>query len=374
MKKGFTLIELLAVIVILAIIALIAVPIVLNIIEETRENSNLRSAEMYLDAVEIAIVRKLIDGGVPNGTYNILENGNICLEYTDDKCTNELKVEVDGQTPTAGSTITISNGKITNTSLLLNNKTVVKNEKGELIYIPTPKSFAEDSWETIIANVKAGNLSAYKVGDTKEIALTGFTNKETDSNGLYTIRIANTSTPSECSTEGYSQTACGFVIEFEDIIIRHKMNETNTNVGGYPASSMYAYIQNDIYNALPEELKAVIIPTYVVSGHGNTSGEENFITEQDKLYLLSAKEVYGSDSFDTSSGLTRQLDYYSNIGVTASSYSGAIKKLDGTANYWWLRSASSNFTDTFRGVINYGGVYYDDANYSSGVAVAFRIG
>ena len=41
-KKGFTLIELLAVIVILAIIALIATPIVLNIIADSKENSQLR--------------------------------------------------------------------------------------------------------------------------------------------------------------------------------------------------------------------------------------------------------------------------------------------------------------------------------------------
>ena len=45
MKNGFTLIELLAVIVILAIIALIAVPIVLNIINDAKESSLLRSAE-----------------------------------------------------------------------------------------------------------------------------------------------------------------------------------------------------------------------------------------------------------------------------------------------------------------------------------------
>ena len=39
-KKGFTLIELLAVIVILAIIALIATPIVLNIIEDTKQQAS----------------------------------------------------------------------------------------------------------------------------------------------------------------------------------------------------------------------------------------------------------------------------------------------------------------------------------------------
>jgi prepilin-type N-terminal cleavage/methylation domain len=46
-KKGFTLIELLAVIVILAVIALIAAPIILGIINDARESSNLRSVESY---------------------------------------------------------------------------------------------------------------------------------------------------------------------------------------------------------------------------------------------------------------------------------------------------------------------------------------
>ena len=56
MKNGFTLIELLAVLVILAIIAIITVPIVLNIINDAKESSLLRSAEFYLDAVEYTIV------------------------------------------------------------------------------------------------------------------------------------------------------------------------------------------------------------------------------------------------------------------------------------------------------------------------------
>ena len=53
-KKGFTLIELLAVIVILAIIALIATPIVLGIIEDARESSKERSAELVVNAIELA--------------------------------------------------------------------------------------------------------------------------------------------------------------------------------------------------------------------------------------------------------------------------------------------------------------------------------
>ena len=56
MKKGFTLIELLAVIVILAIISLIAVPIVINIINDAKEEAIKRNIDNYADAVEQAIL------------------------------------------------------------------------------------------------------------------------------------------------------------------------------------------------------------------------------------------------------------------------------------------------------------------------------
>ena len=134
MKKGFTLIELLAVIVILAIIALIATPIVIDIISDTKESAALRSAEFYLDGVEFAVATaKLNNKTITNGTYNILENGNICLEYgADSKCTDELKVEVNGEKPKVGS-IRITNGEIKEASLALGNNIVSTNTKGELV-------------------------------------------------------------------------------------------------------------------------------------------------------------------------------------------------------------------------------------------------
>ena len=133
MKKGFTLIELLAVIVILAIIALIATPIVLSIIEESKESATLRSAEMYLGGVETSVSTAILKNKViTDGTYNILENGNICLEYKDDKCSDELKVQMSGEVPKSG-TIEVANGQIGDILLNLSNKTITKNEKGELV-------------------------------------------------------------------------------------------------------------------------------------------------------------------------------------------------------------------------------------------------
>ena len=228
--------------------------------------------------------------------------------------------------------------------------------------------FATDSWSTIIANVKAGNGSEYKVGSTKKINL-GTTY------GTHTLRIANTSTPSECSTTGFSQTACGFVLEFADIITTHKMNDTITNKGGWPASSMYTFVNNDIYNAIPSEIKNAIIDTTVVSGHGSTSGETNF-TSTDKLYLLAPKEIYTdfSSDNDTAKDLTRQLDYYKNLGTSTSNYSGAIKKSGTRADNWWLRAVNSNIALSFFIVIDSGNWTNTSASNTNGVAPAFRLG
>ena len=225
--------------------------------------------------------------------------------------------------------------------------------------------FATDSWSTIIANVKAGYGSEYAVGSTKEVNL-GSTY------GTHTLRVANTSTPSECSTTGFSQTACGFVLEFADIITTHKMNDTDTNTGGWPATSMRTFVNNDIYNAIPEEIKNAIIDTTVVSGHG-PNDTENF-TSTDKLYLLAPKEIYTTYSGDTAKDLTRTLDYYTNIGVTTRNYSGAIKKNGTSDATWWLRAANSNGTNYFFRVYDDGDYANGSASNTSGVAPAFRLG
>ena len=227
--------------------------------------------------------------------------------------------------------------------------------------------FATDSWSTIIANVKAGNGSDYEVGSTKEVNL-GTTY------GKHTLRIANKSTPSECKTEGFSQSACGFVLEFADIIRTRTMNDINTNVGGWPASGMRTFVNNDIYNAIPSEIKNAIIDTTVVSGHGK-SDTENFTTT-DKLYLLAPKEIYTdwSNSYDTAKNLARTLDYYKNLGTSAHNYSGAIKKNGTSATDWWLRAAISNNTGNFFSVSDNGACANYRASYTDGVAPAFRLG
>ena len=234
-------------------------------------------------------------------------------------------------------------------------------------YVPQPKSFAEDTWETIAENTSS---DVYNVGDTRKVLI---------GNNSYTVRIANKSTPTECNDSNFSQTACGFVVEFADIVENRQMNSTNTNVGGWEASEMRTYANGAFFNNLPEDLRNVIIETKVVSGHGSTTGETNF-TSTDKIYLLSSHEVWEDgtsnqvSTYDSAWDKTRQLDYYANLGVTTSNYSGAIKKNNGLNSYWWLRAASSNGNNYFLNVNNNGNWYRYGARSGDGFAPAFRIG
>ena len=310
----------------------------------------------------------LIDNG--SMTSDNLKKGNVKMDLSsDDKKKIELtldngnlncsKTNLGTYTCTEVTPVkTITGLCVDDSSYAGNNGTVDVN----------PVSFANDDWATIAAAAKSGNYKGkYNVGDTKEVDL--------GSLGKHTVRIANTSTPAECSQEGFSQTACGFVVEFADIITKHVMNSTRTNVGGWPASSMRSYLSTDIYNALPTDLQGVIVNTKVVSGH-HMDDTANF-TSTDKLYLLSTAEVWAQGTSntitnDTGRDNTRQLDYYT--GVTTDSYSKAIKQLNGSNANWYLRTAHFYYTATFYYVYSSGA--WDvtgNASVAGGVSPAFRI-
>ena len=225
--------------------------------------------------------------------------------------------------------------------------------------IPNPVSFTTDSWETIQKAVQTGNTDVYNVGDTKAIDLTNF--------GTHTLRIAN---KTACTTET-SETACGFVVEFADCINETIMNSNNTNVGSWKASTMRTYLNNTIYSSLPSDLQNVIVSTKVITGHG--SAETTNSETQDKLYLLSAKEVWGTAQDDTVNTETRQLDYYKNQGVTATSYAAAIKKYNGSAIFWFLRSPYSGNDSAFIRVGSLGNWSGSGASGSNYVSPTFRI-
>ncbi len=277
------------------------------------------------------------------------------------------------------------------------NKTIISKFSVEYVQADVEvnaKSFAKDDWGTIADCAKLGTCP-YEVGDTKTIEM------DIDGDGTkeeYTLRIANMSTPSECNTPGFSQTACGFVVEFQDIVTNYRMNSYagvyppqgvgDGNKGGWEYSDMRAYLNNGVYtleninyantgffSKLPADLKKVIIDTYVVTGKGwgENSSASGVSRVKDKVYLLSGKELFGADLMnEEESNKTRQLDYYINQNTSKENYAPCVKNYQTNPSSWWLR-ANVPSPMQFILINDVGGWPAENANSVFGVSPAFRI-
>ena len=126
-NKGFTLIELLAIIVILAIIAVITVPIILNIIENTRIGAAQDSAYGYKDAVDKYYVSELFDNN------NVKLDGNYTIENGKLKGNNlpamGVEIPANGTIPSSG-TLTYENNVFKSGCLVMGEYAVTFNTNG----------------------------------------------------------------------------------------------------------------------------------------------------------------------------------------------------------------------------------------------------
>ena len=381
-NKGFTLVELLAVIAILAILVIIALPNVLKMFNDAKKNSFLTEAKTLYSEASKKYISETMKG---NKLTYISSEDDTKLEMTGRDLQYCVLLNTDGSV----KSMKVSNGEWI--AELPSGKKVTDLKSSDLKAVPSgykfeckaplpAKSFDEDSWEVIASNAENctddPDSCPYSVGNEKEVKLKKY--------GTHKVRIANLKSPTEegCGTNGFSESACGFVVEFTDIITTHVINPTSNNTGGWLNSQMKTFINNDIYNSLPQELKSVIITTETVSGRGRLDTVEYF-TSPDKLYLLSTAEIWpqGTDNeinFDTARDKTRQLDYYKIKGVTTNreDWNGAIKKdSTGSASWWWLRSAYSRDINYFYFVAGNGGWNINNvAIDSGGVSPAFRIG
>ena len=307
-----------------------------------------------------------------NVTVTCVPSTGTTAKYTSIKNKLDNDATVVKAKETLNGTLTVTLDKVATESVTeeytckLEFNAVERDTLGE--HIPEPVSFTSDSWKTIQKAVQTGNTSKYNVGDTKEVDLGEL--------GTHTVRIAN---KSACTTET-SETACGFVVEFVDMIATSKNSyHDGANRGGWRNSRIRDSLNRKWLKSFPTDLQQVIATTKVISGHGPTAGETNFET-QDKLYLLSNEEIYSdfasssNSQHDTSLGTSKQLDYYKNQGVTTSSYANAIKQYNGSNNGWWLRTADATYDIMFLFVDDDGGFMYGlVSEFDFGVSPAFRI-
>ena len=219
-------------------------------------------------------------------------------------------------------------------------------------------NFATSTWAEIKAAVQAGisglDLSEYwAVGDTKSVTLT--------TNEVIELQIAG------FNHDTYSDgvTAPVTLVMKNCLNATAKMNNSDMNSGGYPASAMKTYVETNIYNKLPSDLKAIVAPVkkkcYTTYNQASSLSEANY-----NVWLLAEAEVFDSVSYTVGSGEGTKYPIFTNN-------TSRVKKVNGSAYYWWLRSANSSNSTYFVHVRSGGSVFYYNASISYGVAVGLCI-
>ena len=148
------------------------------------------------------------------------------------------------------------------------------------------------------------------------------------------------------------------------------MNEESSNVGGWELSEMRTFLNNELFNALPDELKAIIKPVDKISDGG--SSNKTLVTTTDNCWLASYDEVGLTSG---SNNLSGQGALYSEIFSRNKDSRKKYITDDTAAGGWWLRSSyySLNSNSMFWRVTNSGGSYSDIAFNYFYVAFGFCI-
>lgn len=197
------------------------------------------------------------------------------------------------------------------------------------------------TWKEIEETIKSG--AEIKVGDYKKDNMTddqNFTMVVTDVTNEY-VRFE-------------SQNCVGEEVEW---------NEDGSTKGGYPFSDIHKYLNKELFQRLPEELKNVI---GLAERKTLQDGEEKSFKAL--LFLPAASEVFGEDDCYGDEGLYEQLEYYKD---RRHRMKGKAEGEDTCA--WWLASVGSGFSTSACGVGSYGHASYWNASNALRVPVCFII-
>ena len=126
-----------------------------------------------------------------------------------------------------------------------------------------------------------------------------------------------------------------------------RINATNTHAGGWEKSELRGRLNTgDLWSLLPCEFQSKVKSVTKMTDNlgGGKAGTPSVTT--DKVFLLSATEVYGDMQSD---GI--QYECYKSKGVTGSNYSGA------SGYSHWTRSVRPRSSTSFR-YVQSGGICY----------------
>ena len=247
------------------------------------------------------------------------------------------------------------------------------NQKGKLVTLSQLKrvqtlkivSWADGTDEEIAAMVAAADagqivLSDYwHVGDTRTVSLSSMSATGVgESHAAQSVQFV-LSDPGHFTLANGKK--CNFVVNMKDCLKETGyMNSSNTNSGGWNGCARRTWCNNVFRNAIPSGLRPAFkqFKTKAATGAGTAS-----TTSTDWFALPSEMEVFGLVTFANSSAESgnTQLNYYKTS-------SNRMKKVNGSADWWWERSPYSGASSRFCAVSSGGSAGNSVASYSGGLA------
>jgi hypothetical protein len=168
--------------------------------------------------------------------------------------------------------------------------------------------------------------------------------------------------------------------DFENVPLRGRMNASDTNTGGYPASEMRAFLDGAngdgtgdksgvttaaFLKALKTQIGDHILPIRRLL---SKKGDWAWVTCS--LWLPSEDEFFGESAWGESNyGDGQKL----HIPLYRDSYQYRIKRYNGGRDWWWLNSPSSGSAAYFCYVYTNGAANYHNASAVGGCAPAFCV-
>ena len=236
----------------------------------------------------------------------------------------------------------------------------------------------------IVDAVKSGKAhNAWDAGDfTAPITLNGNIGAALSLNNLQ-LRAILIGLNHNSDFESNGNFSAHFILGIDSAFIDSNYNEASasgakffqhnisvaSNGGGWLNSNLRD-ICDDIFNALPDEWKAVIKPCtkFTDNTGGGSELSENVTSTVDNVFLLSEFEVFGKKSFANSfeQFFQQQYDFFRNGN-------SKVRFADSSPCYWWLRSPQATNSTSFVRVNSSGSVGSFNARYSLGLVPAFMI-
>lgn len=171
--------------------------------------------------------------------------------------------------------------------------------------------FENNSWEEIAVACQNGTVpDSWAVGDQKTMTIDG-----TD----YTIDIIGK------NHDDYADGSGKAPLTFQ----LHDCYKTKYNIHSNMVSAIAWKDTNMRNKHLPNII--AVMPLEVQRAIKNVNKTSYGGITSDALFLLSEREVFGTESFSSTTNEGTQYEYYANGG-------SKIKKINDIANYWWERS------------------------------------